>query len=94
LSSNIKKGVIWSNTQQYRNERVDAVLNAAAIEQDPTKRAALYAEFQHLVAEDLPVYWINALPYHTAYDNRLGGVPKGIWGAMHPMDQVFWKTPK
>lgn len=94
LSSNIKKGVIWSNTQQYKNDRVDEVLNAAAIESDQDKRAALYAEFQQLVATDLPVYWINALPYHTAYDNRLGNVPTGIWGTMHPMDQVYWKETK
>ncbi|QBF30378.1 ABC transporter substrate-binding protein [Thalassococcus sp. S3] len=90
LSSNIVKGVIWSNTQQYTNERVDELLNAAAVELDVDKRKALYAEFQQLVAGDLPVYWVNALPYHTAYDARLQNVPTGIWGTMHPMDMVEW----
>ncbi|GAB5436997.1 ABC transporter substrate-binding protein [Falsiruegeria mediterranea] len=90
LSSNIRQGVIWSNTQQYANEKVDEILNAAAVEADPAKRKALYAEFQQMVAADLPIYWINALPYHTAYDKKLQNVPTGIWGTMHPMDQVSW----
>lgn len=90
LCSNIRKGVIWSNTQSYCNETVDELLNAAAVEQDPAKRKALYAQFQQIVAEDLPIYWINALPYHTAYDKRLQNPPVGIWGTMHPMDMVSW----
>lgn len=90
LCSNIRKGVIWSNTQQYCNEKVDELLAAAAVELDMDKRKALYAEFQQIVANDLPVYWINALPYHTAYDKKLVNPPKGIWGTMHPMDMVAW----
>lgn len=90
LSDNIRQGVIWSNTQQYSNDKVDMLLNAAAIEIDPEKRKALYSEFQQIVATDLPVYWINALPYHTAYDAKLQNVPTGIWGSMHPLDTVSW----
>ncbi len=90
LSDNIKKGVIWSNTQSYANAEVDALLNAAAVEMNPGKRAELYSQFQHIVAQDLPVYWINTLPYHTAYDKRLVNPPKGIWGTMHPLDTVSW----
>jgi peptide/nickel transport system substrate-binding protein len=90
LTDNIRKGVIWSNTQSYSNARVDELLNAAAVELDTEKRKALYAEFQQIVAGDVPIYWINATPYHTAYDKRLVNVPTGIWGTMHPMDQVGW----
>lgn len=94
LSSNIVPGVIWSNTQQYENPKVDEVLNAAALETDPEKRKALYGEFQQLVAADVPVYWINVIPYHTAYDKRLGNPPVGVWGPMHPMDELYWTEPK
>ena len=94
LCSNIVEGVIWSNTQQYCNEKVDEILNAAAVETDQEKRAALYAEFQQIVAADLPIYWINSLPYHTGYNEHLGGLPTSIWGPMHPLDSVFWETPK
>ena len=90
LSSNIRKGVIWSNTQQYANPKVDELLNAAAVELDPEERKALYSTFQQIVAEELPIYWINSLPYHTAYDRRLRNLPSGIWGTMHPMDMVGW----
>lgn len=90
LSSNIREGVIWSNTQQYANDKVDELLNAAAVELDIDKRKALYGEFQQIVANDLPVYWINSLPYHTAYNSKLQNVPTGIWGTMHPMDMVEW----
>ncbi|MFC3615963.1 ABC transporter substrate-binding protein [Lutimaribacter marinistellae] len=90
LCSNIREGVIWSNTQQYCNEKVDELLNAAAVEQDDAKRKEMYGQFQQIVAQDLPIYWINALPYHTAYDKKLSNVPTGIWGTMHPMDMVDW----
>ncbi len=90
LCSNIRQGVIWSNTQQYCNEKVDELLNAAAVETDQGKRKELYAQFQQIVAQDLPIYWINATPYHTAYDKKLVNPPKGIWGTMHPMDRVEW----
>ena len=79
LSSNIKEGVIWSNTQSYANAKVDELLNAAATELDQDKRKALYAEFQQIVAGDLPVYWLNSLPYHTGYNEGLGGLPTSIW---------------
>ena len=88
LSDNIVKGVIWSNTQSYANPKVDELLNAAAVELDMDKRRALYAEFQQIVAQDLPIYWINATPYHSAYSAKLSNPPKGIWGTMHPMDVV------
>ena len=90
LCDNIRKGVIWSNTQQYCNPKVDELLNAAAVELDQAKRAALYGEFQQIIGQDVPIYFINALPYHTAYKSGLKDVPTGIWGTMHPMDNVSW----
>ncbi len=88
LSSNIIPGVIWSNTQQYSNPRVDELLAQAAVELDQDKRKALYGEFQQIVGQDLPIYWINASPYHTAYSKKIKNPPLGIWGTMHPMDMV------
>ncbi len=94
LSTNIKPGVIWSNTQSYANPKVDELLNAAAVETDVARRTALYKEFQQIVAGDLPIYWINSLPYHTAYDKRLANPPTTIWGAMSPMDETEWTEAK
>ncbi|MFU8881584.1 MAG: ABC transporter substrate-binding protein [Rhodobacterales bacterium] len=88
LTDNIRQGVIWSNTQSYSNARVDELLAAAAVELDMDKRTALYAEFQQIVVGDVPVYFVNATPYHTAYSNRIVNPPLGIWGPMHPMDTL------
>jgi len=91
LSSNIKQGVIWSNTQQYKNEKVDRILAQAAVESDPAKRKALYAEFQHIVADELPVYWTYTLPYHTVTTDKVGNPPRGIWATVAPVDRVYLK---
>lgn len=90
-SDNIKKGVIWSNTQQYENARVDELMTMAGKETDPAKRKELYAEFQKIVADELPVYWLNTLPYHTVYSDKVGNPVKGIWASSSPMDRVYLK---
>ncbi|TAI64489.1 ABC transporter substrate-binding protein [Bradyrhizobium sp. Leo170] len=93
LSSNIRKGIIWSNTQQYSNPKVDELLQAAAVETSPEKRKALYSEFQKIVVKDVPIYFINATPYYNAFSKGLGGLPTSIWGMMSPLDEVHWETP-
>lgn len=89
LSTNIRP-VVWSNTQGYANPRVDELLNAAGQETDFDKRKALYGEFQQIVAEDLPIYWVNAMPMHLVFDNRIGDPPLTIWGWLQSMDGVYW----
>lgn len=90
LSSNIRKGVIWSNTQQYSNPRVDELLEQAAEENDPEKRKELYKEFQQIVVSDAPITYLNVVPYYTAHNPDLKGLPLGIWGTMAPLDTVYW----
>ncbi len=93
LTSNIRKGIIWSNTQQYSNPKVDELLQAAAVETSPEKRKALYSEFQKIVVQDVPIYFINATPYYNAFSKGLGGLPTSIWGVMSPLDELYWETP-
>ncbi len=90
--SNRIKGVIWSNTQQYCNERVDELMTAAATEMDLDKRKALYKEFQQIVVDDVPIAFINADPLRTVYRDIVGNPPLTIWGAMSPMDDTFLKA--
>lgn len=89
LSSNIRP-VIWSNTQGYSNERVDELLAAAGRELDIPTRTALYHEFQEIVGTEIPVLWLNAMPYHHVFDDRLAGLPLTIWGMMQAMDGLYW----
>lgn len=90
VSDNIGKGV-WSNTQGYSNARVDELLAMAAQEGDADKRKALYAEFQQIIADELPVYHTNTLPYHTVYSDKVGNPPLGIWGTSTPIDMLYLK---
>ena len=46
ITSNIKEGMPYSNTSQYSNPEIDALLEKAGKEMDVEKRKALYAEFQ------------------------------------------------
>ncbi|MEH2510131.1 peptide/nickel transport system substrate-binding protein [Nitrobacteraceae bacterium AZCC 1564] len=93
LTSNIHKGVIWSNTQQYSNPKVDELLKAAAEETSPEKRKALYSEFQKIVVSDVPIYYVNATPYRNVFSKGLSGLPTTIWGMMSPLDELYWETP-
>ena len=90
ISSNIKKGVIWSNTQNYSNSKVDDILKRAGVALDQSKRKALYHEFQKIVVDEVPVYWINVIPYHTVYNKTtMSGVQNTVWGMAHPMDEIY-----
>ncbi len=53
-SKNFKKGVPFSNGSHYNNPKVDALLEGAAVENDPVKRKAMFVEFQKVVAEEIP----------------------------------------
>lgn len=57
ISSNIQKGLMFSNTAQYRNERVDTLFAKAASAPD-SERQELYSDMQRTIVEDLPVLWI------------------------------------
>ncbi|RJF77176.1 ABC transporter substrate-binding protein [Rhodopseudomonas palustris] len=93
LTSNIRKGIIWSNTQQYSNPKVDDLLAKAAVETSPEKRKALYSEFQKIVVDEVPIFFINAVPFRNAFAKGLGGLPTTIWGVVSPLDEIYWATP-
>ncbi|WP_370552851.1 ABC transporter substrate-binding protein [Cupriavidus basilensis] len=90
MSTNIKP-VVWTNTQSYRNPKVDELLNTAAGTLDATKRRAYYATFQKIVTDDLPIFYINTTPYHTVASKKLGNLPTTIWGPASPLDEVYFK---
>lgn len=93
LTSNIRKGVIWSNTQSYSNPEVDRLLAEAGVERDPAKRKALYQQFQRIVVNDAPIFFIDEVPYHTVAHKGLANLPESIWGVLSPLDELYWQTP-
>ena len=92
LSSNIKP-VVWSNTQSYRNARVDALLESAGKEIDPARRRELYAEFQKIVTEELPVVFLTTQGFRTVANRKLGNPPASIWGPLAPYDEIYLNQP-
>ena len=90
LSTNIKP-IVWTNTQSYNNPKVDELLNSAGQILDPVKRKAYYATFQKIVTDELPIDFINVVPYHTVASKKVGNVPMTIWGPMSPYDEVYIK---
>lgn len=57
LSTNIGN-IPFSNAAGYVNERVDELFDAAASTADAVERAALYAEVQQVLTDDLPYVWL------------------------------------
>ena len=54
------------------------------------KAQTLYSEFQ-AIADEVPVYHVNTLPYHTVYSDKIGNPPIGIWATSSPIDMVYLK---
>ena len=54
-------------------------------------RKAYYAAFQKIVADDVPIVFINSVPYRTAASKRLAAVPQGIWGPLSPFDEIHFR---
>ena len=58
---------------------------------DVEERKKYYAEFQQILSEELPIYWLYAGPYHTVASKKLGNPPNSIWGGSAPFDRVYMK---
>jgi peptide/nickel transport system substrate-binding protein len=80
LSSNIKPGIIWSNTQNYSNPKVDELLANAAKESSMAKRKAMYSQMQKIVVDDCPVAFLIEINFNMAFHNKIQNRPAGIWG--------------
>jgi peptide/nickel transport system substrate-binding protein len=91
VSSNIRQGVIFSNTQGYSNPKVDALLADATQQRDEAKRKAIYADFQKILADEVPVAFTHVWSRRWAANKDLVGLPLGIWGTVVPLDQISFK---
>lgn len=74
VSSNIRKGVLFTNTEGYENPEVDRLFAEAAVAVDEAERQKLYSEVQRILVDELPVLWMVEQQFPTIYDNRLTDV--------------------
>ncbi len=88
LSSNIREGVIWSNTHQYSNPKVDELLAAAGKERDVARRKALYREFQRIVVDDAPIAFLYEPNFSVGYRPSIANPGPSVWGMMSPQHEL------
>lgn len=85
---NIQK-LMARNASGYCNPELDEIFAAAASEVDEAKRAALYAQVQAILAEDVPHIWLWDRYYPIAYREGLSGMDIDVTG-YGALDVVEW----
>jgi len=89
VSSNIKKGILFSNTQGYSNPEVDKLFDQAAVELDDAKRQELYSKVQQILVEDVPVAWTLELEYPIIYDKAFKNIVSTSIGSHETFGTVY-----
>lgn len=74
ITSNIRKGILFSNTAGYSNPEVDRLFEEAAVAASDAKRRELYSAVQKLLVEELPIVWLIEQDYPNFIDKRLKDV--------------------
>lgn len=70
-SNSIKQGTVFVNGSRWSTPETDQLMDRAAVEVDPAKRAAIYHEFQKKVVEASPLVWVHELNFVTVHNARL-----------------------
>ena len=91
-SKNFKPGVPFSNGSAYSNPKVDALLEAAAIEVDAKKRVDQWREIQQILVEDLPAIDIASQPELTIYNKRIADHTVGGEGVSGSLAYAYLAT--
>lgn len=86
ISSNIHKGVPFSNTEGYSNPRVDDLCEKAASSLDPEERRRIYAEVQRVLIEDVPVAWLLELQFPTVINKKFKDIVTTGFGTFASFD--------
>ncbi|MDX6750375.1 ABC transporter substrate-binding protein [Geminicoccaceae bacterium 1502E] len=71
LRSGTAVGTPWSNQFGYENAKLDEMIDAAASELDPAKRAAMYHDIQRLATEELPIIFAIEHPFISVTSKKL-----------------------
>jgi peptide/nickel transport system substrate-binding protein len=63
------------NWSQYKNPKIDELLDKGRVEVDSEKRKALYGEIQKIVADDVPFIFIQFPESLNVFNKRVKGLP-------------------
>lgn len=89
ISSNIRKGVPFTNTMGYVNKRVDELFDQAPKQTDAAKAQAMYSELQAILTEDVPVVWLTELEFPVLINKRVRDVNIDANGPNSEFDQAY-----
>ena len=89
LTSNIKKGIPYTNTSGYSNERVDELFVKAASAVKDEDRKRYYADVQKLLVEDVPLGWLIEINFPTIYNKRVRNLVTTAIGVNESLDTVY-----
>ncbi len=88
ISSNIKKGVMFTNTHQYRNPKVDEAFDKGAVAPTREERQRWYTIAQQQTTEDVAVGWMHELEFPTFFNKKFRGVVTTALGVNESFDEV------
>jgi peptide/nickel transport system substrate-binding protein len=89
-SNSIKQGTVFVNGARWSSPKADELMNQAAIEIDPQKRAALYHEVQKIAVEASPVVWVQELTFPTVLNKNYKNVIVGPLGIYSSFNQAWF----
>jgi peptide/nickel transport system substrate-binding protein len=90
-SKSIRQGTVYVNGTGWSSSRTDELMDQAAVEPNPAKRAALYKEFQKLIVEASPIAFVHELQFATVYNKQFKDLivsPLGIYGSFDQAHQA------
>lgn len=71
LRSGAPKGTPWTNQFGWQSDEIDAMIDAAASELDPEKRATMYHDIQRRSMDELPVMFAIEHPFISVTSTKL-----------------------
>ena len=89
ISSNIKKGVPYTNTSGYSNPKVDELFAKAAVAVKDDDRKGYYAEVQKMLVEDVPLAWLIEIKFPTIYNKRVRNLVTTAIGVNETFESVY-----
>jgi len=89
ITSNQRKGVLFTNTSGYSNANVDELFGKAASLTDEAERKKLYTEVQKILAEEVAVAWLVELEWPTIHGAKLHNVVVNGLGPNHNFADAY-----
>jgi peptide/nickel transport system substrate-binding protein len=80
---------VFVNDSRWSTKETDALMDSAALESDPKKRAVAYHELQKRVVDASPLVFVHELDFVTVYNKRVNNFPLSPLGLYSSFDQVW-----